>query len=88
MFFYTEVFGKPMKMRRLLALLALCLVTASAIQITPGMAASYVQLTTGQGDDDDSDLTRRPLDTEPVMHNPWPALALIMMPLLYLVVLL
>ena len=87
MFFYTEVFGKPMKMRRILALLALCLVTATAIQITPGMAASYVQLTTGQGDDD-SDLTRRPLDTEPVMYNPWPALALIMMPLLYLVVLL
>ena len=77
-----------MKMR-LFALLAVCLVLATAIQITPGMAASYVQLTTiGGGDpDDDGHLTRRPLDTKP-MYNPWPALALIMMPLLYLVVLL
>lgn len=73
-----------MKMR-LFALLAVCLVLATAIQITPGMAASYVQLTTGQGDDDDSDVTRRPLDTERVMHNPWPPLLLLMMPLLTLV---
>jgi len=75
-----------MKMRRIFALLALCLVLATAIQITPGMAASYVQLTTiGDGDPDDDDSTKRPLDTEPVMHNPWPPLLLLMMPLLTLV---